>query len=186
MGAPVLIAAVAGAFGVKGLVKLKTFTADPLAITAYGPLRTEDGSQQYQVTQAQKPKGDLAFVRLSGVTTRDGAQALKGLRLYIDRDALPEPDPDDFYLIDLIGLEAKDTRGISLGRIKAVHNHGAGDVLEVVAEGKTARLFAFTRAIVPVVDIANGVVVIDPPAEVEVGPETGELPETDDGTGLQL
>jgi 16S rRNA processing protein RimM len=177
LATPILVGAVAGAFGVKGLVKLKTFTADPWAICAYGPLNSEDGSRQFDVRMAQKPKGDLAFVQLSGITNRDQAEALKGLRLYVDRARLPPPDPDDFYLIDLIGLRVEDTKGVDLGRIKQVHNHGAGDVLEVTSPEGPVRLYAFTTEIVPIVDIAGGKVVVDPPGEVEVGPEAGELPE---------
>jgi 16S rRNA processing protein RimM len=180
MPAPILIAAVAGAFGVKGLVKLKTFTADPASVADYGPLSNEDGSRRFKVSLAQQPKGDIIIARLDGVPTREAAEAIKGLRLYIDRSALPPAeDVDDFYLADLIGLEARLANGDVVGMIKAVHNHGAGDILEVVQQAEKPKLFAFTTEIVPVVDIAAGFVVIEPPGEVEVGPE-GEAEAEDD------
>jgi len=180
--APVLVAAVAGAFGVKGLVKLKTFTETPEAVCAYGPLHSEDGTRRFIATHAQKPKGPIAFVRLAGVETREAAEALKGTRLYVDRAVLPATDPDDFYVIDLIGLGVEDQRGGVLGRVKAVHNHGAGDVLEVALTAGGQRLFAFTSDVVPVVDIAAGRLVVNPPPEIEVGPEGEGEEEPDLGT----
>jgi 16S rRNA processing protein RimM len=178
MPAPILIAAVAGAFGVKGLVKLKTFTADPAAVADYGPLSNEDGTRRFKVTLAQQPKGDIIIARLDGVPTREAAEAVKGLRLYIDRSALPPAeDEDDFYLADLIGLEARLANGEVIGTIKAVHNHGAGDILEVAQQAEKPKLFAFTTEIVPVVDLAQGFVVIEPPGEIEVGPEGEAAPE---------
>jgi 16S rRNA processing protein RimM len=153
------------------LVKLKTFTETPEAVCAYGPLHSEDGTRRFIATHAQKPKGQIAFVRLAGVETREAAEALKGTRLYVDRAVLPATDPDDFYVVDLIGLGVEDPSGASLGRVKAVHNHGAGDVLEVALPTGGQKLFAFTAEVVPVVDIAGGRLVVNPPAEVDVGPE---------------
>lgn len=170
MTARVLVAAVAGAFGVRGEIRLKTFTADPASVGAYGPVETEDGARRFAIRLVQKPKGPVVVARFDGIEDRDAAEALKGTRLYVPRAALPALDADDYYLADLIGLTAYDPAGQVLGRISAVVDHGAGDILEVTAPGGPARLFTFTAAVVPVVDIAGGRVVIDPPPEVEAPP----------------
>jgi 16S rRNA processing protein RimM len=161
--ARICVGAVAGAFGVNGEVRLKSFCVPPEAIAGYGPLWTEDG-RSFVVTLTRPVAGGLG-ARLSGVTTKEAADALRGLRLHADRAALPALPEDEFYHADLIGLAVQDPGGALLGRVKAVLNHGAGDLLEVVPRGGgEAVLVPFTRAIVPTVDLAAGCLVVDPPA----------------------
>ena len=159
----ICVAAIAGAFGVKGEVRLKSFTADPLAIGEYAPLTTEDGSRTFDVALAgQLPNGLL--VRLSGVNTKEEADALKGVKLVVPRDRLPTLPDDEYYHADLIGLTVLDTGGTTLGRVKAVLNHGAGDILEVQVPGASETvLLPFTLEAVPTVDLATGRIIADPP-----------------------
>ncbi len=159
----ICVAAIAGAFGVKGEVRLKSFTADPLAIGEYAPLTTEDGSRTFDVALAgQLPNGLL--VRLSGVNTKEEADALKGVKLFVPRDRLPTLPDDEYYHADLIGLTVLDTGGTTLGRVKAVLNHGAGDILEVQVPGASDTvLLPFTLEAVPTVDLATGRIIADPP-----------------------
>ncbi|MDJ1006727.1 MAG: ribosome maturation factor RimM [Paracoccaceae bacterium] len=159
----VCVGAVAGAFGVRGEVRLKSFTAEPEALAAYGPVETEDGARSFDVTLTRPVKGGFA-ARLSGVASREAADSLRGTRLYVDRARLPEPEDDEFYHADLIGLAVHDTGGALLGHVKAVLNHGAGDLLELRRpEGPGTVLLPFTKATVPTVDLKAGRVVADPP-----------------------
>jgi 16S rRNA processing protein RimM len=160
--ARICVGAVAGAFGVKGEVRLKSFCVPPEAIAGYGPLWTEDG-RSFAVTLTRPVAGGLG-ARLSGVATKEAADALRGLRLHADRAALPVLPEDEYYHADLIGLAVRDPGGATLGHVRAVLNHGAGDLLEVAPEGGgEAVLVPFTRAIVPTVDLAAGCLVVDPP-----------------------
>ena len=159
----VCVAAIAGAFGVRGDVRLKSFCAEPEAVADYGPLASEDGARRFTVRVTGRIKGGLS-ARLSGVTSKEAADALRGVRLYADRAALPSLPDDEFYHADLIGLVVADTGGHELGRVRAVLNHGATDLLEVHGPGLTATvLIPFTREIVPTVDLAAGRIVVDPP-----------------------
>jgi 16S rRNA processing protein RimM len=159
----VCVGAIVGAFGVKGDVRLKSFCADPSAIASYGALTTEDGTRSFTLTLGPAVAQGFAG-RLSGVTTKEAADALRGVRLFVDRDRLPDPSDDEFYHADLIGLLVLDTGGAELGRIKAVLNHGASDILEVTMPGQSGVvLIPFTRAIVPTVDLSRGCVIVDPP-----------------------
>ncbi|RDC74809.1 16S rRNA processing protein RimM [Rhodovulum sp. 12E13] len=159
----VCVGAIAGAFGVRGEVRLKSFCAEPQAIAAYGPLTTEDGTRRFEVTLMQPVKAGYA-ARLSGVTSKEAADALRGTRLYADRAALPPPEEGEYYHADLIGLEVRDTGGHLLGHVRAIHDHGAGDLLEVHGPGlKQTVLLPFTHEAVPTVDIAGGKIVADPP-----------------------
>jgi 16S rRNA processing protein RimM len=159
----VCVGAIAGAFGVKGDVRLKSFTAAPEDIAAYGPLSSEDGSRSFEVSLTGQTKNALVAT-LSGVRTKEEADALRGMRLYVDRARLPEPDEDEFYHADLIGLEVYDTGGTLLGRVKSVQNHGASDLLELHGAGLTSTvLLPFTREVVPTVDLGAGRIVADPP-----------------------
>lgn len=159
----VCVGAVAGAFGVGGEVRLKSFCADPGDVAAYGPLETEDGARRYEVTLVKPVKNGFA-ARLSGVATKEQADALRGTRLYAGRDALPALGEDEFYHADLIGLEVRDTGGTLLGHVRAVHDHGAGDLLEIHGPGlKQTVLLPFTREAVPTVDLSGGRLVADPP-----------------------
>ena len=159
----VCVGAVTGSFGVRGEARIKSFCADPTAIGDYGPLSTEDGNRQFTLTITRPVKGGFA-VRLSGVKTKEEADALRGTRLYAPRDALPALPDDEFYHADLIGLSAVDTGGEELGQVHAVLNHGAGDLLELRKRGRKGTvLVPFTLEIVPTVDLATGRIVIDPP-----------------------
>lgn len=162
--ARVCVAAVAAAHGVRGLVRLKSFTEAPEDCTAYGPLTNADGSRTFRFEKLGMHKGQV-LVSLEGVNDRTAAEALRGVRLYVLRDALPAPeDEDEFYHADLIGLAAELADGTEIGKVRAVYDFGAGDSLELTdtASGKPL-LLPFTRAVVPVIDIAGGKVVVAPP-----------------------
>jgi 16S rRNA processing protein RimM len=159
----ICVGAVAGAFGVRGEVRLKSFCAQAEDIASYGALWTEDGRRSFAVTLLRPIAGGLS-ARLSGVSGKDEADALRGVQLFADRAALPALPDDEFYHADLIGLSVQDTGGVVLGRVLAVHDHGAGDLLEIAGPGfKSPVLLPFTRATVPTVDIAAGRIVADPP-----------------------
>ena len=159
----VCVGAVAGAYGVRGEVRLKSFCAEPGDIGSYGALTTEDGGRSFTV-KLGKPIKNAFSARLSGVATKEAADALKGTRLYAPRTALPDLPDDEYYHADLIGLSVLDTGGTGLGRVKSVLNHGAGDLLEVQLEGGSATvLLPFTLAAVPTVDLAGGRIIADPP-----------------------
>lgn len=162
----ICVGAVTGAFGIRGEVRLKSFCAEPAAIADYAPLFTEDGSRSFSVTIIRQIPGGLA-ARLSGVTDKDSADALRGTALFADRARLPRLPDDEFYHNDLIGLAVLDTGGGALGTVRAVHNHGAGDILEIALPGgKDTLLIPFTRAAVPTVDLAAGRIIADPPGVV--------------------
>lgn len=164
----VCVGAIAGSFGVQGEVRLKSFCSDPLAIADYGPLWTEDGSRSFDLRLTRANVSGGVGVRLSGVLTKEQADALKGVQLYADRDRLPSLPDDEFYHADLIGLAVQDTGGAAVGTIRAVYNHGAGDILEIFAPGqKSALLLPFTLANVPTVDLKAGKVVVDLPEGLE-------------------
>ena len=160
------VGAIAGAHGVRGLVKIKSFTADPANLTAYGPLTDESGARRYQVAVTGRAKGVL-LARIEGVGDRDAARALSGARLYVARAALPEPEDGEYYHADLIGLAVEDRSGAPLGRVAAVQNFGAGDILEIERPDQGTLLVPFTKAAVPLVDPAGGRVVVEPPEETE-------------------
>jgi 16S rRNA processing protein RimM len=170
----ICIARIGAAHGVRGAVKLWTFTEDPLAVKAYGPLGTKDGARQFEVTHAREAKDHLVAT-LKGVTTRDEAERLNGVELYIGRDRLPATSEDEYYYADLIGLAAVTPAHEPLGRVIAIHNFGAGDIIEIAPPQGSTLLLPFTNAVVPTVDLAGGRVVIELPAEIEgdspAGPE---------------
>lgn len=172
----VCVGAVAGAFGVRGEARLKSFCADPEAIGTYGPLEDESG-RRFEIRLTRPVKGGFA-ARLSGVATREAAEALRGTRLYAPRDRLPPLPEDEFYHADLVGLDVVDTGGSPLGRVRAIHDHGAGDILEVRGPGGGELLLPFTEAVVPTVDVAAGRIVADPPPGLA---ETGETEASGDG-----
>ena len=160
------VGVIAGAHGVRGLVKIKSFTEDPANLTAYGPLTDESGARRYQVAVTGRAKGVL-LARIEGVGDRDAARALRGARLYVARAALPEPEDEEYYHADLIGLAVEDRAGAPLGRVAAVQNFGAGDILEIERPDQGTLLVPFTKAAVPLVDPAGGRVVVEPPEETE-------------------
>ncbi len=168
--ARICVAQLGAAHGVRGELRLWSFTQDPAAVRNYAPLTSEDGRRQFTIT-AFRPAKDHFVVRLAGVDTRDAAEALTNTKLFVTRDNLPAPDEDEFYHADLIGLAAEGADGTRIGTIVAVHDFGAGDILEILPEGGGASLmFAFTKATVPTVDFATGRVIIEPPGEIEVDP----------------
>ncbi|MES2913727.1 MAG: ribosome maturation factor RimM [Pseudomonadota bacterium] len=163
----ICVGAIAGAFGVAGEVRLKSFCSEPTDIAAYGPLMSEDGSRDYHVTLTRPVAGGLG-ARIQGVSTKEQADALRGTSLYVPRDRLPRLPDDEFYHADLIGLSAYDPGGAMIGKVTAVYNHGAGDILEISPAGhKSALLLPFTLAIVPNVDLAAGRIVVDLPDETD-------------------
>lgn len=161
----VCVGAIAGAFGVQGEVRLKSFCTEPADIATYGPLWSEDGTREFGVKLTRPVNGGLG-ARLSGVATKEQADALKGVTLWADRDALPSLPDDEFYHADLIGLDVLDPGGVSLGKVRAIYDHGAGDILEVLGT-KGILLIPFTREAVPTVDLTARRIIADPPESDE-------------------
>src|SRR6478609_6706611 len=159
MSALVCVARIGAAHGVRGAVKLWTFTEDPFAVRRYGPLLSKDGKRQFELAQAREAKDHLVAT-FKGVTTRDEAERLNGIELYVAREKLPATDEDEFYHTDLIGLAAVTPDGEPLGRVLAIHNFGAGDIIEIAPPKGTSMLLPFTNAVVPEVDLTGGRVVI--------------------------
>src|ERR1700761_1467305 len=166
MPAQVCVARIGAAHGVRGAVKLWTFTEDPFAVTRYGPLATKDGARAFEVAHAREGKGHLVAM-LKGVTTRNEAERLNGLELYVAREKLPATEDDEYYHTDLIGLAAVTTADAPLGRVVAIHNFGAGDIIEIAPPQGATMLLPFANAVVPTVDLAGGKVVIELPDEIE-------------------
>ncbi|MFL6791264.1 MAG: ribosome maturation factor RimM [Bradyrhizobium sp.] len=166
MSARICVARIGAAHGVRGAVKLWTFTEDPLAVTRYGLLTTKDGARQFEVTHAREAKGHLVAT-LKGIAARDEAERLNGIELYVAREMLPATGADEYYHADLIGLAAVTPAGEPLGRVIAIHNFGAGDIIEIAPANGATMLLPFTNAVVPTVDLANGRVVIELPREIE-------------------
>lgn len=163
-GPRVLLGVVEGAHGVQGLVKVRSFAQDPAAIASYGPLESGDG-RVFKARFKGMARGN-ALLSLSGIADRDQAQALRGTELFVPRSALPvlDEEKEGFYHADLIGLEARLLEGPVLGTVVNVADYGAGDLLEVRLTGQGRKvLIPFTKAVVPVVDVAQGFVVVDPP-----------------------
>lgn len=161
-----LLGRIGAAHGIKGAVKLTSFTADPMSIAAYGPLSTDRPDLTVTIT-AIKPVGSALVARLEGISDRNAAELLNGVELFGDRSVLPPPaDEDEFYHADLIGLAARLSDGHILGEVSALPNFGAGDLIEVrdPRSGDTF-LFPFTRAVVPEIHIAEGYIVIEPPLD---------------------
>ena len=166
MPSQICVARIGAAHGVRGAVKLWTFTEDPLAVKHYGPLSTKDGARQFEVTHVREAKDHLVAT-LKGVASREDAERLNGIELYIARDKLPETDEDEYYHADLIGLAAVNAANEAIGRVIAIHNFGAGDIIEIAPASGPTLLLPFTNAVVPTVDLAGGRVVIELPAEIE-------------------
>jgi 16S rRNA processing protein RimM len=158
----ILLGAVAAAHGISGEVKVKTFTASPESLGAYGPLATGDG-RTLAVASLRASRNDEAVVRFEGIADRNAAEGLKGAQLYVSRAVLPEPEKGEFYQTDLIGLKVENADGVRLGTVSRIHNFGAGDVVEIELLSGTSELVPFTDAFVPVVDIAAGRIVAELP-----------------------
>src|ERR1700731_336030 len=166
MAAPICIARIGAAHGVRGAVKLWTFTEDPFAVKAYGPLLTKDGARSFEVATAREGKGHLVAT-FKGVATREDAERLNGIELYIAREKLPATNENEYYHADLIGLAAVNAANEPLGRVTAIHNFGAGDIIEIAPPHGPTMLLPFTNAVVPTVDLKGGRVVIELPKEIE-------------------
>ena len=166
MAAPVCVARIGAAHGVRGAVKLWTFTEDPLAVQSYGPLLTKDGTQQFEISSVRAAKDHLVAT-FKGIATRTDAEKLNGIELYVPRERLPDTDGDEYYHADLIGLAAVSAADEPLGRVVAIHNFGAGDIIEIAPPRGATMLLPFTNAVVPTVDVEGGRVVIELPQEIE-------------------
>lgn len=164
----VCVAQIGAAHGLKGEVRLWSFTEDPLAVGTYGPLESEDGARQFEI-EALRPAKDHFVAKFSGVNDRAAAEILRNVELYVPRERLPATDDGTFYHADLIGLSAVTRSGEALGEVIAVHGFGAGDILEVrLADGATLML-PFTEQVVPEIDIAAGRILVDPPEDAVEG-----------------
>ena len=162
MAERICVAQIGGAHGLRGEVKLKSFTADPTAVKDYGPLTTEDGSASFEIDMLRAAKGHLV-ARFRGIDDRNAAERLANLRLFVPRERLPPPAADEYYHADLIGLCAVTADGTEIGTVAAVHDFGAGNILEVRPQaGGTTIMVPFTAAFVPSVDIAGGRIVVMP------------------------
>ena len=160
----ILIGVFGAPHGVRGELRVKAYTGEPMALLDYGPLESEDGSRRFVIEAARPLKDDLIVARLSGVRDRDAAAALTNTKLFVDRSKLPEAEEDEFYLTDLVGLRVEDSSGALLGTVASVPNYGAGDLLEIaLPESRRTVHLPFTRAFVPEVDIEGGRVIAAPP-----------------------
>src|SRR3954449_7227944 len=162
----ICVARIGAPHGVRGAVKLWTFTEDPFAVKAYGPLLTKDGTRSFEVATAREAKGHLVAT-LKGIASREDAERLNGVELYVAREKLPATDENEYYHADLIGLAAVNAADEPLGRVTAIHNFGAGDIIEIAPPHGATMLLPFTHAVVPTVDLAGGRVVIELPQEIE-------------------
>ena len=163
----ICLGTIVAAHGVRGEVKIRTFTEDPEAIGDYGALELEDGSRSFTVERRRLTQGGV-IAKLGGIDDRNEAESLRGQILYVPRERLPELEEDEFYLADLIGLQAVRISGELLGEVVAVQNFGAGDLLEVKRAGSAQTIYVpFTREAVPEVDISGGRLVMDPPDGLE-------------------
>jgi 16S rRNA processing protein RimM len=162
----ICVAQIGAAHGIRGEVRLRSFTEDPMAITSYGPLESEDGARRFEI-EALRPSKDLFVARLAGVNDRNAAEQLTNVKLYVSRERLPPAAEGEFYHADLVGLAAVTPDGASLGTVTAVHNFGAGDVIEIKPENGETLLVPFTDTTVPEVDIAGGRMVVVPLTAVE-------------------
>jgi 16S rRNA processing protein RimM len=162
----ILLATIIGAQGLKGEVKAKIFAAQPEALTAYGPLHDARG-RKFEIAALRPVKNGEAVIAFKGLADRNAAEALKGTELFVERDALPAAAAEEFYHADLIGLEAQDSEGRVLGKVAALHNYGAGDVIEIIRSDGDSVLLAFTRETVPTIDISGGRIQVAVPEDDE-------------------
>jgi 16S rRNA processing protein RimM len=169
----VCVAQIGAAHGLRGGVHLRSFTADPEAFATYGPLETEDRTKRLEI-ESLRPAKDGFTVRFHGLTKREAAEALRNVNLYVERDQLPAADDGEFYHADLIGLAAVTSSGEALGEVAAIHNFGAGDIVELRLENGNTAMLAFDETTVPQVDIAGGRIVVQLPAETEVREASAE------------
>jgi 16S rRNA processing protein RimM len=160
----ICVGRIGAAHGTRGEVKLWSFTADPMTVADYGALETKDGKRKFEI-EMLRPAKDFLVARFAGIADRTAAEELRNLDLYVARERLPPPEADEYYHADLIGLAVVDGSGATLGSVAAIHNFGAGDLIEVKPPlGGATFMLPFTEAVVPVVDVAGGQIVVEPPA----------------------
>ena len=177
----ILLARIGAPHGVKGAVRVKTFTGDPMAIGDYGPLFADDG-RSFSIADIRPDKAGVV-ARFKGVADRNAAEAITGIDLYVDRSVLPPPDDEDeFYHADLIGLAVEKSDGTALGTVASVQDHGAGEFLEIAPPRGQTMLIPFTKGAVPVIDIAAGRIIVDPPPEIEVSEDEARRAQREDDT----
>ena len=167
----VCVGVITGSHGVRGALRIKSFTAEPAHVAAYGKVTMGEGLNSVVLRVTGQAKGAVV-AKIEGVTNRDVAQALKGTKLYVPRAALPEPEEDEYYYDNLVGLDVRSLEGGALGTIQAVHNYGAGDILDIRApEGKDGGelMLPFTREVVPKVNLEAGYMVVNPPPWLDEG-----------------
>jgi 16S rRNA processing protein RimM len=159
------VAQIGGAHGIDGEVKLRSFTADPMALEDYSPLQSEDGATQFEI-EALRPGKNHLIARLRDVADRETAERLTGIKLFVPRTSLPPPEADEFYHADLIGLRAVTAEGVEIGTVAAIYNFGAGDIVELrLMRGDATMMLSFTESCVPEIDLAHGHIVVVPPEE---------------------
>ncbi len=171
---------ITGAHGLQGAVTVKSFAEVEEDLAAYGPLFDRSGRRQFRLRLKGRTRG-LLIASIPGLTDRDQAQALKGTRLFLPRKALPEPEEESYYYTDLVGLAVEDLQGRPLGRVRAVEDHGAGDLLTIARAEGGELLLPFTRQAVPTVDLARGRLIVDPPEEILVRPRQEPAEKGEDG-----
>jgi 16S rRNA processing protein RimM len=162
------VARIGAAHGVRGEVRLWSFTQDPMAVADYGPLQTEDGARQFEIEALRQAKNFLV-ARIAGINDRDAAEGVRNLDLFVPRERLPAiEEPDTFYHADLVGLKAVTADGVDVGTVMALHNFGAGDIVEIAPEGGGQTIMLpFTDATVPEIDMSARRIIVVPPAETE-------------------
>jgi 16S rRNA processing protein RimM len=181
----ILVGQFGAAHGVKGELRLKSYTQDPAAIARYGKLYDASGARSFAIAALRPLKDDLFVARIEGILTREAAETLTNVTLYVARQNLPAAEEDEFYHADLIGLVARTAAGKEIGTIAAILNFGGGDILEVtLPDGGETRLLPFTKTIVPVVDVAAGHVIVVPPVEVEAETVADSPPPCGEGSGV--
>ena len=176
----VCVGAVIGAHGVKGGLRVKSFTAEPLDIGSYGPLSDEEGERTFTIRSlVPGAKPGVVLVKFEGVKGRDAAETMQGRRLYVPRNALPELEEEAYYHADLVGLKVELVSGEDFGKVISVHDFGAGDVLEIEPLSGSSVMLPFTKAVVPTVELAKGRLVVELP-EGWLNPAKPDLMEDDD------
>ena len=166
-GKLVCLGVIAGAHGITGALRVKLFSEDPKALEAYGPLTDEHGEGSFELRVTSRLKG-FVLARIEGIEDRDAAERLKGVRLCVARERLPEPEQNEYYHSDLIGLSVERADGEPFGTVRAVHDFGGGDLLEIEQPGSAETvLLPFTKAFVPVVELKEGRLVVEPPEETD-------------------
>ena len=168
----ICVARIGAAHGVRGEVKLWSFTEDPLAVASYGPLETQDGKRRFEI-EALRPAKDHLVARIAGVDDRDAAEKLRNIELYIPRERLPKiEEADTYYHADLVGLDVVTPDGAQIGTVHALHNFGAGDIIEIMPVGSGEPvMLPFTEATVPKIDLEARQIVVVLPAEIEARDE---------------